>query len=134
MSSVLYLTADEKKVFDGLSETVREGWNVELEKNEAWETDEQLAVRANIADFSAWPALRDMVDDARFGKDIAIENLKSMPQEVLPELFFTIGARGMTMIIRTLLLKKPMDEDIESIAALSMLRHDLFEANSSFSS
>jgi hypothetical protein len=59
--------------------------------------------------------------------------LQNIPESVLPELFFTIGARGVTMLIRVLLDQCSTDQDIEGVVGLSRIRHDILQTNASIS-
>lgn len=131
-SPVLYLTQDEKKIFENLSEALREGWKIQDETINAYETDEQLAVRVSMADTDRWPELKKLMQEMKEGKEVNVTDIKSIPESAMPELLFTIGARGVTMLIYALMQKAKDDQDIEGLAAFSMLRHDLLETNASF--
>lgn len=131
--TTLYLTAAESAVFSSLPETLREGWTVEDENGTAYEDADVLKVRAGMARFDAFPDLRDFVQKAVRGEKIDPQTIKDIPQDALPELFFTIGAVGVTHMIRELLSACADDEDVEGVVGLSHIRRDILNTNASIS-
>ena len=129
----LYLTKDEQKAFEKLSAKLKEGWTVEGEAQTAYETPEELYIRANMADFSKFPQVQALVDAFQKGTPPEKLSMENMPEDVFPELCFTVGARGMTAFVRALLGDIKTDEDIQQLQSLAFLRHELLETNSSIS-
>ncbi|TSC80693.1 MAG: hypothetical protein G01um101425_347 [Candidatus Peregrinibacteria bacterium Gr01-1014_25] len=133
MDATLLLTTPEQKLFSALPENLREGWTVREESTDAFETDEQLHIRAGMAELHRWPALKPLMEQIVQGKELTADQVKDVPEEALPELLFTIGARGIAMLMVALLSQAKTDEDIQAIAAFGHLRHDILETNASIS-
>lgn len=127
----LHLLPSEQSAFGKLPDALKEGWTVEAEKLKSFETAEQLQIRANMADFSKWPAMQALLDGLKKGQAPNMDSLESIPEEAVPELLFTIGASGISGLIGLLLQEIKNDEDLESVAGFSILRHDILEANAS---
>jgi hypothetical protein len=131
--NILYLTADEKKVFDRLSERLREGWVVEEETGTAYEDATVLKIRAGMARFESQPELHAFVKSAMDSGKVDPSTITTLHPSVLPELFFTIGAHGVTLLMATMLGQMQTDEDILALAGLSSIRHDILATNASIS-
>lgn len=133
MQTTLYLLPEEREKFEALPQDLREGWTVEAEVGRAFEDAAVLNVRANMARFESFPELRSFVlEAARTGKaDVAA--IKSLPESILPELYFTIGARGVTMLMNAVFANVHDDSDIEALAGFSRIRHDILATNASIS-
>ena len=127
----LYLTAAESEKVRRLPESLLEGWTIEEEAGTAYESADVLRVRAGMARFDTYPALRDMAKTVADGGTIDLGKLHDMPEAVLPELCFTIGARGITVLIAALIAEASTDEDVAAIAGLSSIRRDILRTNAS---
>lgn len=127
----LYLTAAESEKVRRLPETLLEGWTIEEETGTAYESADVLRVRAGMARFDTYPALRDMAKAVAEGETIDLSALRTMPEAVLPELCFTIGARGITVLLAGLIAEATTDEDVAGIAGLSSIRRDILRTNAS---
>ena len=92
--------------------------------------DYELVIRANMADLSNFPAFKQMFADLRAGKTADIGMITEIPEEALPEVMFTIGARGIAVLMDEALLHIESAKDIEGLAGLSVLRHDILTSNS----
>jgi hypothetical protein len=130
-TTTLYLTDAEMKQWNALPDERRDGWTVEAEILTSYESADVLKVRAGMARFDTFPALRDVVKNSALGQKIDIDSLKGMPEAVLPELCFTIGAVGMSVLIAAMFAQMKTDEDIAAIAGMSTLRHDILSTNAS---
>lgn len=126
---MLYVIPSEMAALQAFPADTLTGWTITPETLTSFETDRQIWIRANMAEFKSAPELHNLVIDVLAGKTINPTPLKQLPDELIPELLFTIGARGMTQIIAALLLEPPTKELIGSIAGFSQLRHDVLEAN-----
>ena len=129
--TTLYLTPAESARFAAFSDALREGWTVEPETGTAYESLDVLKVRAGMARFDSYPALHDLVKNAADTGTLDPSFLARMPESVLPELCFTIGARGITALIAALFAMAADDADIEGIAGLSHIRRDILATNAS---
>lgn len=132
-NTTLYLTKAESAMFSALPDALREGWTVEEEKGTAYEDADVLKVRASMARFDAFPQLREFVRTVLKGESVDPRSIKDIPQDALPELFFTIGAVGVTHMLCELLPACTNDEDIEGVVGLSHIRRDILNTNASIS-
>ncbi len=129
MMTTLLLTPAEQKTFAALPEPLRNGWTVETESGTAYETDYELMIRANMAELTGFPAFKTMSEAIRAGKQVDPASLGVIPEEVIPEILFSIGARGISVLIDTLLSRTSKDEDVQAIAAFGQFRKDILESN-----
>lgn len=131
MSSVLYLTADEKKVFDGLSGDVREGWTVEEETSDISDTAEKMSMRMELMRFDdpSLAAFQSKVSGASSLEDLATliqqTDLSDVNEDSLAELFFALGPVVLTRLIGPLLADVKSDAHMSSLEALTGIRHSL---------
>lgn len=131
MKHVIYLTAAEKSVFESLSEELRDGWSVEDEQLEKYETVRQISMRYHLADFKFHPEVETLIKRILDGESPDIVDVEKLDPEVMKEVFFLIGARGVKSIIDTLMKNISNDDDIELLMTLSTVRHKLLEINQS---
>lgn len=130
-NTTLFLTEPEAIAFSALPESLREGWTVEPETGTAYEDADVLRVRAGMARFDSYPELKDIAKNVLAGQQPNSFVLGSIPESVLPELYFTIGATGVAILIRILLPNVKDDEDVSGLAGLTHIRHDILETNAS---
>jgi hypothetical protein len=126
---MMHVLPSEHDALQAVPPALLAGWNIQPETLKSFESDRQIWIRANMAEFKSAPELHELVTDVLAAKTINLKPIKNLPEELLPELLFTIGARGITQIIAALLLEPPTKELIESIAGFTHLRHDILEAN-----
>jgi len=131
MDHPLHLTKDEQKLFDALSDSLKEGWEVHDETLTAFESDDVLRIRLSMARLSKFPPTERIIKDVQGGKMPTPDMLDEIPEDILPTFFFTIGAKGVAAMMWILLQKIKDDEDIQGLAALSLIRHDILATNSS---
>lgn len=132
-NTTLFLTAPEAAAFAALPESLREGWTVEPETGTAYEDADVLKVRASMARFDTYPQLKDIARDVLAGKKPEASAYANIPESVLPELYFTIGATGVAILIRILFPAIKADDDVAGLAGLTHIRHDILETNASIS-
>lgn len=130
-NTTLFLTEPEAAAFAALPEALREGWTVEPETGTAYEDADVLKVRAGMARFETFPALHEYVKQALSSGIVDPSTIKEIPESVLPELFFTIGARGVSALMAALFSECAQDDDVAGIAGLSHIRHDILQTNAS---
>lgn len=130
-NTTLFLTEPEAAAFVALPESLREGWTVEPETGTAYEDADVLKVRAGMARFDSYPALREYVKESLRTGVVQPPAITELPESVLPELFFTIGAHGVRMLIAAMLSRCETDDDVAGIAGLSHIRRDILETNAS---
>jgi hypothetical protein len=132
-NTTLYLHADEAKAFAALPDALREGWTVEPETGTAYEDADVLRVRAGMARFDGHPELKRMAAQVLAGERLSDAQLKGIPEAILPELYFSIGASGIRILMKTLFPTIATDEDVAGFAGFSQLRHDILATNASIS-
>ncbi len=127
--NALYLTAAEKALFLKLPAELREGWDIMDQAGDAFETDKQLLVRANMMELDTFPQLKALRDALRAGKKVDPASIKNIPEAALGEVLFALGARGISVLILHILGGATTDKNIESIAGFSYARRDILEVN-----
>lgn len=133
MNTTVYLTADEATIFERLPSSVREGWTVEREEGTAYEDVEVLRIRAGMARFESYPALAAAAAGIVRTGTVDATLLRDMPEEMVPELCFTIGARGLSALVVSLLGNVQTDRDVQWLAGMTQIRHQMLETNASIS-
>jgi hypothetical protein len=127
MDDTLFLTLDEAARFNHLPAELRQHSVIDLETLNHLETDEQLEIRRQLASFKNDPST------VAFANAIAasqpVSTWPEVSAAVLPELYFTVGARGVTAMIGALLEEMRDAEDVDFLAALSFIRHELLGTN-----
>lgn len=93
----------------------------------------QIQIRYSLADFSSHPEINSFVESIVNGGEPNMDVIDSLSPEVEKEIFFVMGARGVKSLIETLLPEVANDEDIELLASLSVIRHELLSINASSS-
>src|SRR3989338_1997973 len=96
MAHPLYLTAQEQKVFEKLPAKLREGWKVEEEKLNAYETPRQLKIRREIfrkKDSKFLKLVKDLekVKVIRSPEDL-VSQIGEIPKHLLLNIVFMLGA------------------------------------------
>jgi len=130
MNTTLYLTADEKSVFEKLPEELKEGWTVEDETQDSYESDEDLAMRAHMANFEDSPNLKSAIENVQKTGEPGDISLDDVPEKFYESFFFTIGAVGMTVFLRAALLNAESEEDMGRVCLLGIMRNEMLKANS----
>lgn len=128
----MYLTSSERRLFDGLSDAIREGWEVIDESDAPDESPEIRRMRLHLVQLHD-PRLQHFIEEAR-SKDsvdsivahIGQMNLESIMDSDLAELFFALGAGPISTIVSDLLQDVKTDADLQDIEALTVIRHELF--------
>ena len=137
MNQTLYLTADERALFDQLPQTLREGWNVSLEMVTTGEDLAELRMRLHLAHFTdpACARFREAALQSRSVEEltalIKTIDVSSFLPEQLAELFFVLGIENTSQMLRYTLERSVTDEDLEGVAVFSLIRRFLQEANQS---
>ncbi len=131
MTTLLFLHADERSAFEQLPADIREGWDVQDEALETYESVRQITLRYGMGDFGMHPSVRTIVDQIEKGVAPDAVSIAELGPDIQKELYFMIGARGVRSLMRAMLPNLRTDQDIEAYAALSVVRHKLLELNSS---
>lgn len=129
----MYLTATEEVLWQKLPASLREGWEVTEEAHIAYERPEELRMRAHIASFQKHPAVQALTQKLAGGASVEEVSLDDIPEDVLPDVYFTMGAAGVKTLIGALLPRIQTDQDVEGLASLTEVRHELLAANAAIS-
>jgi hypothetical protein len=127
--TTLYLRPEERKIFEKLPEPLRDGWVVREETLQSFESPRQIQMRLHLADFRGEPALEKVTQCFRKGGDLSKLSLAALPTDAQSELYFAIGARGVTILVEGLLRKIRSDDDLLALSLLTSVRHKLLELN-----
>ena len=131
MPHLLHLTKSEQKKFAQFPDALRKGCEVKEETEDGLEDDMALYVRANMASFSKNASLKALLQKIKDGNIDAAE-MGKLDAKILPEFFFTIGARGMNLLIEGMLLDSfESDDALATLSALTVTRHEILETNRS---
>lgn len=133
METTLFLTPAEQKRFDAFEDALKEGWQVEDETIDAMESQEVLRMRSRMADFDQYPEVKKLMEKVEQGETPDALRLDDIPENILHELAFTLGAVGLTSLMEALFDAVSSDEDIQGLAGFSHLRHEILAVNSSIS-
>ncbi len=130
----LYLIASERKLYDKLPADLKKSWGGEVkeEMGTAWETDEQLSVRSELAAKHLSPkaavALGKMIKKLqREGIDAITE--KDFPKSAFPHILNLLGAVGLTAVIYETIADAASGDDLDTAETLSNFRHQMLMAN-----
>lgn len=115
---VLHLRPEEKAVFDGLADDLKDGWKVEEETLEGAERSEELKMRSLM--------LKTRSDEVKDALDKAEDGISS---ELTAEAFFAMGTEALSSLIKTLLAEVKTDDDLKGVAELTQIRKALLESN-----
>jgi hypothetical protein len=130
-NTTLFLTADEQKIFSGFSDALRDGWIIEPETSEVYESPEELAMRADISPLKRHPEVKKALSALQKGTDLEKIPFPTLSERDFAEFFFCIGARGTSAFLSALLQNAKTDEDLRAVASFSYVRHKLLESNAS---
>ena len=131
-NTILYLTAEEKAVFDGLSDELKEGWTVVVENIDYEETPMKQRIRFDVMNVQS-PGLQDFQEKAKAVS--TKEEIETLASELdfsafndvdITELFYALGPFSIGELITRFLGEAKVDEDIQGILGMSALRHLLF--------
>jgi len=134
MAHPLYLTTDERTLFDALPAKLKEGWEVKEEKGTYQDDDMKRMLRMTFVRLQD-PALKQLQvklksvkneqELVELGKTV---DFSSASEEDLAELFFAMGAENMTLVIRMQLAEVRSDSDLDAVSMLSNVRHVFYNS------
>jgi len=131
-NTTLYLTDEEKAVFNGLSNELKEGWTVENANIEYDETTQKQRIRFDVMN-NQDPALQKFQEKIKEAK--TKEEIETLASELdfsalndvdLTEIFYALGPISIGILIERIIGEVESDEDIQGILGMSVLRHLLF--------
>ncbi len=129
--NTLYLTQQEKKTFDAWSNDLRNGWQVTAERDIPADTPAKLQMRLQLMHLRS-PSLKSLAQGilpsmapADVQKLLSAASLKDASDADLAELTFAMGASGLTNVIAAMLATAKTDAELEQLAILTTLRHQL---------
>jgi hypothetical protein len=132
--NILYLTTEERRVFDALAASVREGWEVQEERPIQPDSVLQRAARLSLMRLHD-PKLQAFQEKARqlssetdllrLAQDM---DLSGVSDDDLAELSFALGPVALSALIGFLLRSTKTEKDLQDVASLLVLRHSLIDA------
>jgi hypothetical protein len=132
--NILILTAEEQQLLGKVPAAVTAGFDVQPEELETYETDEELEIRWQISALKDHPALRPLGAFYKDGKMSEGFSFDGVPPELIPEFCFTIGARGVTLLVAAMILDLKTKDDTALLSNLTQIRNQLLLNNQSISS
>lgn len=135
MAHPLYLTADERKLFDALPTSLTKGWKTEEEKWQFQDSREKMQARMRNLHLNH-PALKQLQRKAKVEKyspeeilDMANTiDLSGLTESDILELAFAWGPGVFTDMIHAALNNAFAVDSIDDLAHLTCIRHGLLEA------
>ena len=132
MTTEIYVTPTERAIFDSLPGQLRSGWQVHDEALTKYETDRQLQMRYYLADFTAYPEVKAAVTAMQQNPgSVGFDTIAEFNPELQEQLYFVLGARGLTVFIARLLQEQLDDDALFALSVLTPTRHKLLELNQS---
>lgn len=130
--AALYLTPAEERLFRALPGSVIHGYSVLSEQVTFEDTAQRRFSRLDLMQLDGGGSLRKTFESLRADTDeksiIAIASgidCKSMSEHDLREVFFVLGPVGMSVLVSKSLTLAETPEDMDGVAALSAIRHEL---------
>lgn len=134
MAHPLYLTTDERKLFDALPAKLKEGWEVKEERRTFHDTKDLRTIRQKVAHFEH-PKLRSLHEQACTMK--TPEKLQPLLRSLvleefedadICELFFLLGPEVLSVFILSSLRDPKNTSEVEHISSVTILRSALLNA------
>ncbi|TSC97898.1 MAG: hypothetical protein Greene101449_1067 [Candidatus Peregrinibacteria bacterium Greene1014_49] len=134
MITVLYLTDAERAIWRMLSQEAQEGWTIEPENGNFRDSPQRREMRLHLLKLRD-PKLLDFQEKAKKANTmealtalILTMDLKNVNDADVAELFFAIGPGPIGRVVESILATVTKDEDIEGVAALTLIRRSLYQA------
>lgn len=134
MQEMIYLMVDEMKLFSALPPALQDGWKVQEETQSYADSDRKRQVRLEMLRLSS-PNLRaiaDMTKGAATTEEfMALAekiDLGQMSEKDMGSTLFALGPDIVTGLLHESLKTAKTDEDVQTAAALSQLRHISLDA------
>ncbi len=131
MIQTLYLTTAEQKLFDALSEQVKEGWMVEKESNDFQDAPAKRRMRLSLMHLHDFRLLA-FVERAKatdspeaLAKLVLGQDLSGVSDNDIAELCFALGPSPLGRIIESLVSIATNDDNLTDIQAITVIRHSL---------
>ncbi len=126
----VFLTKDEKQLFQGLPANLTKDWEVLDEIQNSYESPAVLSIRRAMSTLGKFPQVGKIVQNVR-QSEVEKVSLEGIPDQILTELCFTIGAVGVSVLMQAILRKAESEDDLQALMTFGHLRHDLLETNAS---
>ena len=129
--ATLFLTKDERAVYDKLPESIRTGHDVNNETIAFTDSEEKMAIRLRNLKLTDPKilALKDKASSIKtqedFTKLVGSIDFSTVAQDDLIELYFAMGPDALTGFIAEGLKNVKSAEDFMSLVALTIIRHGL---------
>jgi hypothetical protein len=138
--NTLHLSGAERRLFDSLSDSLKEGWEVTEETQAFVDNEHRRRIRFEMLRLHH-PASQKFLKSLMTAPSVKeiqdiLENadMSDVPGSDLAELLFAIGPDGITWLIHQALKSVQNDEDVAYAAQLSEARHEMLASLSNFAS
>jgi len=142
MFTTIFLTAEEKKLFNPLSDELKGDWEVQDEVINYEESAEKQRMRCKLMKLSD-PELQKAFDEIQsieadsqesFAKWVDSLKLAELNDDDINEIFYALGPVSISKMLVQMIAQAKNNEDIEFIAAIAAIRHVMFTPKSDASS
>lgn len=131
----LYLTSAEERLFRALPSQIIDGLEVVGEQINFQDTPARRYARLDLMKLEAGSPLRQQFESIRVDTDensiVSIASgidPKSLSEQDLREVFFVLGPAGMSVLISKALSLVKSSLDLDGVAALAAIRHELISS------
>lgn len=131
MANPMYLTKDEKKMFEKVPEALRKGWTVEEEKMVFEDSPTKVSIRMRNMTIKdpVLLALKEKASSTKAPEEVAkilgTVDLSKISQDDLAELYFAMGPVPLTTIIGNSFKGLTTVEAVAGLASVATIRHGL---------
>ena len=132
--NTLYLTVEEKKIFDVLPVNLKEGWDVQVESRTYEDSPERRAARLSLMRLHdpKLLAFREKAQKVSSEEELKVlirtMDLNGVIDDDLAELFFALGPVLLGQMIVSLLRDARSEKDVQDIAPLTDIRESQLNA------
>ena len=133
---MIHLTKAEQTEFRTLPAVITAGWEVVDEQIEFLDTPERRYARLDLMKLDAGSPLQETFDALRADTDensiVAIAECidpQSISEHDLREVLFVLGPSSVSVLISKALMLVKTPEDMDGVAALSDIRHELIASS-----
>mgnify|MGYP006865025775 CR=1 FL=1 len=138
--TTLYLTSSENELFAALPDAIKEGWSVKVLDRICDERSEDLVMRYKTFN-SDTGEIKRLVEDAQNAKSpeelekvASTLNVEQLSYNDIVDLYFLLGTRVQSAMIRHLLTNAKEDDEVEAVMTISVIRKAQSASNTTYCS
>ncbi len=138
-TKTLFLTTDERALFEKLPKKLKDDWNVHEEFGKYEDTAETKQIRFELLRLRG-PEFKGIMEQAEhvgsekmFQEFVNSVDLSFMSEDQLIDIFFMLGPDVLSALVAHGIERARESEDMEMTAAIAKFRHIVFDAYASIS-